>query len=350
MTSWNDKAGNVIREVLSLLTGGVLLVFVYLFGRINCVEQRIRLSLAGIIMVGMSIAFSFRLSSAVGLEYGPLHSILPFFLLGIGVDNMFVVVGSYKRLSHSELSLPLNQRIGKLLRPAGVYVLVTSVTDILVFGVGGTTIMVVVITLGLLGLNIWGLYSLKQDYKENWFSPTDSYAYEFNEMKDKYFPKRGALGGVYCKNIDYLNSKTKFETLYNRTINNQYIATGSVDSWFKSYTDWLETNPAATAGKVTNNYPNTEADFADLLQTFLNNETNGKRHLREVVFQNNSGILDITTTYVSYQHKIFDTVAEEIVAMDAMVELVRGIFPETECSPYSRKYLEWEANKVIKRE
>lgn len=61
-------------------------------------------------------------------------------LTGIGVDNMFVVVGSYKRLSHSELSLPLNQRIGKLLRPAGVYVLVTSVTDILVFGVGGTTV------------------------------------------------------------------------------------------------------------------------------------------------------------------------------------------------------------------
>ncbi|XP_056018910.1 NPC intracellular cholesterol transporter 1-like isoform X2 [Ostrea edulis] len=435
--SRSDEAGDAIRKDVSLLSAGYFLVIVYLFivlGRLNCVEQRIGLSLAGIIVIGMSIGFSFGLSSAAGWEYGPLHSILPFLLLGIGVDDMFVVVGSYQSLSHHELSLPLNERMGKLLRHAGVSVLVTSVTDILAFGIGATTTLpalrsfcifaclgilglfslaitfflacltldimrteqgrnaciccykqkpdykpnacsqrnlfntvlrkyytkillklpvkigVVVITLGLLGLNIWGFYSLKQDYDDNWFFPTDSYAYEFNEMKDKYFPGGGASGGVYCKNIDYFNSKTKFETLYNQTTSNQYIATGSVDSWFQSYTDWLETNPAAAAGKVTNNYPNTEADFADLLYTFLNNENNGKRHLREVVFQNNSGTLDITTTYVSYQHTVFDTASDEIVAMDAMVELVKGIFSETECFPYSRLYLQWETNKVIKSE
>lgn len=61
---------------------------------------------------------------------------------GIGVDDMFVVVGSYQSLSHHELSLPLTQRMGKLLRHAGVSILVTSVTDILAFGIGATTVSV----------------------------------------------------------------------------------------------------------------------------------------------------------------------------------------------------------------
>ena len=62
--------------------------------------------------------------------------------------------------------------------------------------------MVVVITLALLGLNIWGFYSLKQDYNENWFYPSDSYAYEYNEMKEKYFPGGGARGAVYCSKLE----------------------------------------------------------------------------------------------------------------------------------------------------
>nr|XP_022315752.1 patched domain-containing protein 3-like isoform X2 [Crassostrea virginica] len=435
--SRSDEAGNAIRGDVSLLSAGYILVIVYLFlvfGRLNCVEQRVGLSLAGVIVIGMSIGFSFGLSSAAGWEYGPLHSILPFLLLGIGVDDMFVIVGSYQSLSHHELDLPLTQRMGKLLRHAGVSILVTSVTDILAFGIGASTtlpalksfcvfsclgilglfslaltffvacftldimrteqgrnaciccykhkpeykpnncsqrnnfniflrkyyskmilklpvkIVVVVITLALLGLNIWGFYSLKQDYNENWFYPSDSYAYEYNEMKEKYFPGGGARGAVYCKNIDYFTSKTRFESLYTELSANQYIASGTVDSWFKSYTDWLAQSPAAAAGKTTANYPTTEANFVDLLNTFITTETTGKRHAREVKFLNSSGTLDIDASYISFQHNVFQTASDEIVAMDAIVDLVKGIFSESECFPYSRLYLQWQTNKVIKSE
>lgn len=435
--SRSDEAGDTIRKDVNLLSVGYLLVIIYLFivfGRLNCVEQRVGLSLAGIIVIGMSLGFSFGLSSAAGWEYGPLHSVLPFLLLGIGVDDMFIVVGSYQSLSHHELSLPLTQRMGKLLRHAGVSILVTSVTDILAFGIGATTtlpalksfcifsclgilglfslsitfflacftldiqrteqgrnaciccykhkpdykpnkcsqrnnfniflrkyyselilklpvkIVVVVISVGLLGLNIWGFVNLKQDYNDNWFFPSDSYAHEFNEMKDKYFPGGGAIGGVYCKNIDYHGSRSRFELLNTTLSSNQYITNGSVDSWFKSYTDWLDTNPAAAAGKTTNNYPNSENDFADLLYTFVTTEVNGKRHARYIKFLNSTGTLDIGTTNIPYQHISFDTAAKEIVAMDSVVDLVKGIFSESECFPYARFYLQWQTNKVIKNE
>ncbi|XP_062583779.1 protein patched homolog 1-like isoform X2 [Saccostrea cucullata] len=436
--SRSEEGGGAIRKDVSLLSAGYVLVIVYLFivfGRLNCVEQRIGLSLAGIIVIGMSIGFSFGFSSAAGWKYGPLHSILPFLLLGIGVDDMFVIVGSYQSLSHHELGLPLPQRMGKLLRHAGVSILVTSVTDILAFGIGATTtlpalksfcvfacigilglfglsttfflaaftldimrteqgrnaciccykhkpdykpnncsqrnlfniflrkyytpvvlklpvkIVVVVVSVALLGLNIYGFYSLKQDYNENWFFPSDSYAYEFNEKKEAYFPGGGARAAVYCKNIDYYGSKTKFDNLYMQLNSSQYLATGSLDSWFHSYTAWLGTNPGAAAGKLDANlYPNSEANFVDLLYTFVTTEASGIRHAREVMFSGSSGTRDITTTYISYQHLTYSTAADEIVAMEAIESMVSKIFSESECFPYGRLYLQWYTNKVIKSE
>ena len=35
----------------------------------------------------------------VGLFFGPLHHVLPFLLLGIGIDDMFVIVQSWDMLS-----------------------------------------------------------------------------------------------------------------------------------------------------------------------------------------------------------------------------------------------------------
>jgi hypothetical protein len=50
-------------------------------------------------------------------------------------------------------------------------------------------------------------------------------------------------------NIDYFNSQTKFESLYNRFTASSYIYNGTTDSWFKSLTDWLavSTDPTVTA-------------------------------------------------------------------------------------------------------
>ncbi len=46
----------------------------------------------GIISVIMGIIVAYGFSSAVGLFFGPMHNVLPFLLLGIGIDDMFVIV------------------------------------------------------------------------------------------------------------------------------------------------------------------------------------------------------------------------------------------------------------------
>ena len=49
----------------------------------------------GISSVGLAILVSIGLCSLVGLDYGPMHSIIPCLLVGLGVDDMFVIVQSY---------------------------------------------------------------------------------------------------------------------------------------------------------------------------------------------------------------------------------------------------------------
>ena len=61
---------------------------------------------------------------------------------GIGVDDMFVIVQALECLDSSEKALPIPERIATALKHAGVSITVTSLTDILAFGVGATTVSV----------------------------------------------------------------------------------------------------------------------------------------------------------------------------------------------------------------
>ena len=73
----------------------------------------------------------------------------------------------------------------------------------------------------------------------------------FLKKKIQYLWKLWSINFCFSENIEYFTSKTRFESLYTELSANQYIASGTVDSWFKSYTDWLATSPAAASGKTT---------------------------------------------------------------------------------------------------
>ena len=84
---------------------GFLIVFVYvtlMLGRLNCVQQRSMLALAGLASIGMTVGFTYGICSAVGLFYGPMHNIIPFLLLGIGIDDMFVIMQCCDNLTPAE--------------------------------------------------------------------------------------------------------------------------------------------------------------------------------------------------------------------------------------------------------
>lgn len=92
------------------------------------------LSLAGLSCVGLAIVCAYGICSAFRLIYGPVHNVLPFLLLGLGIDDMFVIMQCWNNLEPEDMKRTLPEKLGLSLKHAGVSITVTSLTDFFAFG------------------------------------------------------------------------------------------------------------------------------------------------------------------------------------------------------------------------
>ena len=59
--------------------------------------------------------------------------VLPFLILGLGIDDTFVIIGAYQRVP---FDLPVPEKIAQTLERAGTSIFVTSATDFCAFLMG----------------------------------------------------------------------------------------------------------------------------------------------------------------------------------------------------------------------
>ncbi|CAG5135683.1 unnamed protein product, partial [Candidula unifasciata] len=140
--SFDDEGYGAINSDYKLLFAGFSIVFLFILlslGKFNLMEQKIYLSLAGMACVGLAILAAYGLATGFGVMYSPIQSIMPFLLLGIGVDDMFVIIESWKNLTPEEEKLSVPSKLAVTLSKAGVSITVTSLTDVVAFGIGATT-------------------------------------------------------------------------------------------------------------------------------------------------------------------------------------------------------------------
>ena len=101
---FESMEGQVFKDI-GMLILGYLIVFIYvllMLGKCDCVEQKVFLSIGGILGVAMGIIVSYGLCSAFGFFYSAAHTVMPFLLLGIGIDDMFVIVQCLNTLPGKE--------------------------------------------------------------------------------------------------------------------------------------------------------------------------------------------------------------------------------------------------------
>ena len=80
-----------------LLLSAFLLIFSYSFfvlGSCSPVHMRVLSAMIGLSCVGLSIAAGYSLSFGAGYKFSDMHGVLPFLILGLGVDDMFVIVNT----------------------------------------------------------------------------------------------------------------------------------------------------------------------------------------------------------------------------------------------------------------
>lgn len=104
--------------------------------RAGSVRRRSWLGLGGIGFVMAAGLAAYGVNSGFGVPFTSLSQILPFILIGIGVDDMFVIVAS---LDHTDENLPVEERIALALKRCGVSVTYTSLTNFFAFMLGSTS-------------------------------------------------------------------------------------------------------------------------------------------------------------------------------------------------------------------
>lgn len=134
--SFQDVLHEVMMNNMPILCCGLSLITIYvlfMIGRCNAIEQRLYLSLMGVSVVGQALISSYGVCYYLGYFYGPLHRVLPFLLLGIGVDDMFVIMHSLQTQTESDKALEIPFRIAKVVQHAGMSMIMAIIRLKIIF-------------------------------------------------------------------------------------------------------------------------------------------------------------------------------------------------------------------------
>ena len=72
----------------------------------------------------------------LGLPYNDIVAIMPFLVVAVGTDNMFLMVSA---LRHTNRTHSVPRRIGECMSDAAISIFITSLTDAFSFAVGAIT-------------------------------------------------------------------------------------------------------------------------------------------------------------------------------------------------------------------
>nr|XP_045593830.1 patched domain-containing protein 3-like [Procambarus clarkii] len=94
------------------------------------------LGLLGIVSVSLSCVAAFGFLIYLGLEFIGINMAGPFLMLGIGMDDVFVMLAAWRR---TRLQDSVPERMGQAFSDAAVGITITTVTDVISFFVGAIT-------------------------------------------------------------------------------------------------------------------------------------------------------------------------------------------------------------------
>jgi Niemann-Pick C1 protein len=133
-----ERATAILGDLV-YVAGSIMIILVYLVLQFRvdwtCVGSRVGLAMAGAATVGLSLGFAYGIGSLMA-PYTTVHSVLPFILAGIGVDDLFVIVNEY---SLTDRRKHRKYRLAEALKHGGSSITVTSLTDFLAFFIGSST-------------------------------------------------------------------------------------------------------------------------------------------------------------------------------------------------------------------
>ncbi|KAL8652671.1 MAG: hypothetical protein Q9210_002547 [Variospora velana] len=101
------------------------------------VQSKFSLGVIGILIVLMSVSASVGLFSACGIKVTLIIAeVIPFLVLAVGVDNIFLIVHEFERMNLSYMDESVETRISKALGRMGPSILLSASTETVAFALG----------------------------------------------------------------------------------------------------------------------------------------------------------------------------------------------------------------------
>ncbi|KAI5459254.1 sterol-sensing domain of SREBP cleavage-activation-domain-containing protein [Mariannaea sp. PMI_226] len=127
----------LVMFVYACMALGTPLKHVFRNPAVLLVESKVTLGLVGIIIVLMSIAASIGFWSWVGLKATLIIvEVIPFIVLAVGVDNIFLIVHELERVNVSCPDQMVEERVAKALGRMGPSILFSALTETAAFALG----------------------------------------------------------------------------------------------------------------------------------------------------------------------------------------------------------------------
>lgn len=101
------------------------------------VQSKFMLGVVGILIVLMSVSASVGLFSAAGIKVTLIIAeVIPFLVLAVGVDNIFLIVHEFERVNVSHPEGSVAERVGRALGRMGPSILLSATTETAAFALG----------------------------------------------------------------------------------------------------------------------------------------------------------------------------------------------------------------------
>ena len=101
------------------------------------VQSKFSLGIGGIVIVLMSVSASVGLFSAAGIKVTLIIAeVIPFLVLAVGVDNIFLIVHEFERVNISHPDEDIETRVAKALGRMGPSILLSASTETIAFALG----------------------------------------------------------------------------------------------------------------------------------------------------------------------------------------------------------------------
>lgn len=101
------------------------------------VQSKFTLGIVGILIVLMSVSASVGLFSAVGVKATLIIAeVIPFLVLAVGVDNIFLIVHEFERINISHPDEEIDERVARAMGRIGPSIFLSAITETVAFALG----------------------------------------------------------------------------------------------------------------------------------------------------------------------------------------------------------------------